>query len=232
MEDNNNNSFEIKEDLVNRQVSIWRQREMREVGDCLCVAGICTIIMAVIVSCLNYFLRDMGTGLGQLLWVAHPFIIWLICLYRIKTRYIPTFNIIHDMVRKVFLAFGIFAIGFFLFAMLFNFVESKMEGLEVYTRVIIKPYRVVLLLMGMALTITGYLLQHKWIVMSGIVCGLGGFFWVSLQFSSYLLSLLYLRTSDSSYYINEIVSCIVISGFAFFCLIMPGRAVKHHEINE
>ena len=224
MNDNTLLTPEQRREIIDEHIETTRDALSTEVGDSLLVAGYCTMCMAVVVAVLNYMLRAYGSGIGQLLWLVNPFIIWAIAYHR-NRKCASNDNLVHTIVHKTWLAFGIFAFGFFTMAMLFNYVESQMEGLEVFTRVAVKPFRVVLLLMGMSLTITGFVLKHYWLVACGVIAGLGGFFWISLQYSTYLLS--QYRAMDESSLIQELITCVVVVVFAFFCIFLPGHILKH-----
>lgn len=207
------------------QLDAWRDELSCEVGDCLFVAGVCTMIMAVVVTGINCLLRVWGIGLGQIWWLVNPLIIALLAYLRNRKPAGSPTNILRDIVLKVWLSCAIFAVGFCLSAMFFNYVESQIEGLEVFARVAVKPYRVVLLVMGMALAITGFVIKQCWVWISGIVLGLGGFIWISLQYSTYILS--EYRALEDSFFLLEIFICIVVEIFAFSCFVLPGHFLKY-----
>ncbi len=225
MEDFNLLKPENNPEYAGDQVDAWREDLSCEVGDCLFVAGVCTMIMAVVVTGINCLLHDWGIGLGQIWWLVNPLIIALLAYLRNRkpSGYPP--NVLRDIVLKVWLSCAIFATGFCLSAMFFNYVESQIEGLEVFARVAVKPYRVVLLVMGMALSITGFIIKQTWVWISGIVLGLGGFIWISLQYSTYILS--EYRALEDSFFLLEIFICIVVEFFVFSCFVLPGHCLKY-----
>ena len=225
MEDFNLLKPENNPENAGDQVDAWRDELSCEVGDCLFVAGICTMIMAVVVTGINCLLHDWGIGLGQVCWLVNPLIIALLAYLRNRKPVGCPPNVLRDIVLKVWLSCAIFAVGFCLAAMFFNYVESQIEGLEVFARVAVKPYRVVLLVMGMALSITGFIIKQSWVWISGIVLGLGGFIWISLQYSTYILS--EYRALEDSFFLLELIICIVVEIFAFSCFVLPGHCLKY-----
>jgi len=225
MEDFNLLKPENNPENAGDQVDAWRDELSCEVGDCLFVAGICTMIMAVVVTGINCLLHDWGIGLGQVCWLVNPLIIALLAYLRNRKPAGCPPNVLRDIVLKVWLSCAIFAVGFCLAAMFFNYVESQIEGLEVFARVAVKPYRVVLLVMGMALSITGFIIKQSWVWISGIVLGLGGFIWISLQYSTYILS--EYRALEDSFFLLELIICIVVEIFAFSCFVLPGHFLKY-----
>jgi len=225
MEDFNLLKPENNPENAGDQVDAWRDELSCEVGDCLFVAGICTMIMAVVVTGINCLLHDWGIGLGQVCWLVNPLIIALLAYLRNRKPAGCPPNVLRDIVLKVWLSCAIFAVGFCLAAMFFNYVESQIEGLEVFARVAVKPYRVVLLVMGMALSITGFIIKQTWVWISGIVLGLGGFIWISLQYSTYILS--EYRALEDSFFLLELIICIVVEIFAFSCFVLPGHCLKY-----
>ena len=64
-------------------------------------------------------------------------------------------SLVGSMVDKTWQAFGIFTLSFCVFAILFDFLMGRTESPEVYVRIAIHPFRIILLMMGMAITITG-----------------------------------------------------------------------------
>ena len=225
MEDFSLLKTENNKDNVDTQLDAWREELTQDVGDCLWVTGVGTMFMAVLVMSLNCMLRDWGIGLGQLLWLVHPIILAIICYCRTRKNGGSSPTVLREIVTKVWLSVAIFAVGFCLSAMFFNYVESQIEGLEVFTRVAVKPYRVVLLVMGMGLAITGFVIKQCYVWISGIILGLGGFFWISLQYSTYILS--EYRALEDSFFILELIVCIVVEIFAFCCFALPGHILKY-----
>ena len=51
------------------------------------------------------------------------------------------------------------------------------NNIQIYFQNRISPLGIILLMMGMAITINGYILKSRWLVWCGIIGGIGGFFW-------------------------------------------------------
>lgn len=107
-------------------------------------------------------------------------------------------------------------------------IHARMESIEVYSRLVIRPFCTILLLMGMCVTITGYILKSRWLVWCGIIGGLGGFIWESFYVTDTLLARF---SSPISYnHIQHLVPGMMIAVFAFVGLTLPGMSrISHHD---
>ena len=104
---------------------------------------------------------------------------------------------------------------------------GRTESPEVYVRIAIHPFRIILLMMGMAITITGYILKSRWLVWCGIIGGIGGFIWESFGVTDFFLSRLFDLASFYRY--SHIPPCIMVLVFSFVGLTLPGWMIRKHK---
>ena len=129
------------------------------------------------------------------------------------------------MVNKTWLTFGIFVLAFFVLSFLFNrlMLHDAMvaDNMQVYFQNRINPVRIILLMMGMAVTINGYTLKSKWMVWCGIIGGIGGFFWESFCVTETLLAW---SNVPFDYYgtLGVLAPNLMMAVFTFIGLTLPG----------
>ena len=213
-------------EIITEQIARNRKDVSRSVGISLYVAGLCTMAVAIVIGIGFYFTQN---GLFYLLYIALPFIIWGISRYVKRNEPPAPSSFIGTMVKKTWITFAIFAIAFFVFANLFDILMLHSESLEVYSRMVIRPFRIILLLMGMCVTITGYILKSRWLVWCGIIGGLGGFFWESFGVTSTLFSRFAASLDNYCGVTQGLVPGIIIALFAFIGLTLPGLMLKRQK---
>lgn len=213
-------------EIITEQIARNRKDVSRSVGISLYVAGLCTMAIAIMIGLGFYFTQN---GLFYLLYIALPFIIWGIGRYVKRNETPAPSSFIGTMVKKTWITFAIFAIAFFVFANLFDILMLHTESFEVYSRMVISPFRIILLLMGMCVTITGYILKSRWLVWCGIIGGLGGFFWESFGVTSTLFSRFATSLDNYCGVTQGLVPGIIIALFAFIGLTLPGMMLKRQK---
>ena len=137
-------------------------------------------------------------------------------------------SLVGSMVDKTWQTFGIFALSFCVFAVLFNFFMGRINTPEMYARFAIHPFRIILLLMGMAITINGYILKSRWLIWCGIIGGIGGFIWQTFGVADIFLSRLFDLASFNRY--THIPPCIMVVLFAFVGVLLPGWMLKKQSV--
>ena len=226
MEENMNMSAERSLKIITEQIERNRKAVSKDVGESLYMAGICTMTMAVVVAIVNGTAMKYGfSGVGHLLWFLLPLIIWGVEKYRHKDRPATPPNIISTLVAKTWVTFGIFTLAFFFFATLFNNIVVRTETIEVFRVILINPLRIIVLLMGMAITITGYILKQRWLVWCGIIGGIGGFAWESFYVTQTIVARLFPLQSAPG--ISHLLTGIIIALFSFIGMTLPGMKLKN-----
>jgi hypothetical protein len=141
-------------------------------------------------------------------------------------------SIISTMVDKTWQTFGIFVLTFFILSILFNklIIHDALvaDNMQVYFQNRISPVRIILLMMGMAVTINGYTLKSKWMVWCGIIGGIGGFFWEAFCVTETLIARSGLALD---YYgvAHIIAPNLMMAVFTFIGLTLPGWMLLKHN---
>ena len=141
-------------------------------------------------------------------------------------------SIISTMVDKTWQTFGIFVLTFFILYIHFNklMIHDALvaDNMQVYFQNRISPVRIILLMMGMAVTINGYTLKSKWMVWCGIIGGIGGFFWEAFCVTQTLIA----RSGLPLEYYGDagvIAPNLIMAVFTFIGLTLPGWMLKRQQ---
>ena len=220
MEENNNLTAERSLEIITEQIAQSRKTVSKEVGQSLFVSGLCVIGIAILTTiCL------LLTG-NTLFYLLYGLI--RIDNYNKKDKPKAPVSLVGSMVDKTWQTFGIFALSFCVFAVLFNFFMGRINTPEMYARFAIHPFRIILLLMGMAITINGYILKSRWLIWCGIIGGIGGFIWQTFGVADMFLSRLF--DLASFYHYSHIPPCIMVVLFAFVGVLLPGLMLKKQSL--
>ena len=224
MEENSNMTAERSLEIITEQIERSRQMVAKDTGLTLYVAGLCTMGMAIFIGLCIYF---SGNAAFYLLYIALPILIYLADRYAKRNKPKVPASFVGTMVDKTWQTFGIFTFLFFVFVFLYNSLMVRMESPEVYARLQISPFRIILLLMGMAITINGYTLKSRWMVWCGIIGGIGGFIWESFYVTQTIVGRLYSYLNETYIGITHgLIPGIMIAVFAFIGLTLPGMKLK------
>ena len=210
-------------EIITEQLERTRQMVAKDTGLTLYVAGLCTMDMAILIGLFIFFTANTAF---YLLYIALPVIIYFADRYAKRNKPKVPASFVGTMVDKTWQTFGIFVLSFFVFAFLYNSFMARMESYEVCSRLLINPFRVILLLMGMAITINGYTLKSRWMVWCGIIGGIGGFIWESFYVTDTIVGRLF-PISDAVGIANGLIPGIVIAVLAFVGLTLPGMKLKN-----
>lgn len=211
-------------EIITEQIERSRKSVSQDVGMTLLISGLCIAGVAIIVI--------IGTLLTHnwvfyLLYMLIPIFIWAIERYVKRNKPKVPASVISNMVDKTWQTFGIFVVAFFVLTILFNnlmFYDAQVaDNMQVYFQNRIEPVRIILLLMGMAVTINGYILKSKWMVWCGIIGGLGGFFWQAFCITDTLAA----RTDLPALY--TITPNLMMVVFTFIGLTLPGWMIVRNK---
>ena len=222
MEENNNLTAERSLEIITEQIERSRKSVSKDAGMSLFISGLCIIGIALLISIIVLFTHNTAY---YLLYVLVPVVVWAVDRYVKRNEpKVPT-SFISTMVDKTWQTFGIFVLAFFLLSILFNRLMLHdafvADNIQVYFQNRISPLRIILLMMGMAVTINGYILKSRWMVWCGIIGGIGGFFWDSFCVTETLLA----RSGvPFNYYgtIQSIAPNVIMAVFTFIGLTLPG----------
>lgn len=170
MEENINMTAERSLEIITEQIAQSRRAVSKSTGQSLYISGLCTMGVAVLVPIVNLLLNS---PVGHLLWFILPFLIVFIIRTNNKNREHAPVSFVGSLVKKTWITFGIFGLGFFILANVWNFILS--HSVTNPTAIIAHHVNfspIIILLMGMAVAITGHILKSKWLVWFGIIASL------------------------------------------------------------
>ena len=229
MEENSNMTAERSLEIITKQMEQSRKSVSKDVGMSLIISGLCIIGIAFITSICASLTRNMAF---HLLYVLVPVLVIGIDRYLKRNKPKVPASFIGRMVNKTWQTFGIFVLAFFVLSILFNrlmlYDAMVADNIQVYFQNRVNPFRIVLLMMGMAVTINGYTLKSKWMVWCGIIGGIGGFFWEAFCVTDSLIA----RLSDvGGYYgvLHTIAPNLMMAVFTFIGLLLPGWMLLKHN---
>ncbi len=223
MEENANLTAERSLEIITEQIERSRNVVAKDTGQSLYLSGLATMGTAVTVALVNGL---SGSPLGRLLWLVLPIIIWLIMRIHDKKQVQAPVSLVGTLVSKTWWTFGGIVIGFYLFALIWNYLASRLfdnPATAVQAMVTITP--VIILLMGMAVAITGHILKRRWLVLFGIIGGL------LVAFCGYsgVVSAIIVHSNASVKTIitlHLIQPCVYVFLFSLIGLVIPGWMLK------
>ena len=226
MEENMNMTAERSLEIITEQIAKSRKDVSKEVGQSLFVAGLCTMAMSVVVGVFNIVSCNNGmTSLGHLLWFLLPLIIW-VAMRNTKKEKAPV-SFVGSLVGKTWWTFAVFTIGYFILAMIWNFIMGRLCVPSEYALVHIPIAPVIILLMAMAVSMTGHILKSKWLVWFGIIGGLLVAFADNVGFVDFFLVRFYTPQTVGMW--HSILPCPSVFLFALVGLTLPGWMLKNQQ---
>ncbi len=224
MEENVNLTAQRSLEIITEQIERNRQSVAKDTGLSLYIAGLSIMGMALLTGICIILTNNMAF---YVLYVLLPFIIYGVDRYVNRNKPKTPKNFVGQMVDKTWQTFGIFALLYFVFVFFYNLLMGHTESPEVFARLMVHPFRDILLLMGMAITINGYILKSRWMVVCGIIGGIGGFAWESFYMSQMLAARICGYTgSQFCGIVNGLIPNIIMALFAFIGLTLPGMMLK------
>ena len=229
MEENINMTAERSLEIITEQIERSRKSVSEDVGMSLFISGLCIIGVAIITIICALLTGNMAF---HLLYVLVPVLVIGIERYVKRNKPKAPTSFIGTMVDKTWQTFGIFVLTFFVLSILFNRLMLHdalvADNMQVYFQNRVNPVRIILLMMGMAVTINGYTLKSKWMVWCGIIGGIGGFFWESFCVTQTLLAW---SRVPLDYYcsLQTIAPNLIMAVFTFIGLTLPGWMLLKHN---
>ena len=216
-------------EIITEQIERSRKSVSEDVGMTLLISGLCIVGVAIIIT-VGVLLTH--NWVFYLLYTLIPIFIWAIDRYVKRNKPKVPASVIGTMVDKTWLTFGIFVISFFVLSILYNklmLTAAQVDNnMQVYIQNRINPVRIILLIMGMAVTINGYILKSKWMVWCGIIGGIGGFFWEAFAVTDTLLTWSNLSL-NSRIALHNITPNLLMAIFPFIGLTLPGWMIVKHQ---
>ena len=229
MEENKNLTAERSLEIITEQIEQSRRTVSQSTGQALYVSGLCTVAMSGVVAIVNFVSK---TPLGHLLWLVLPVIIWIALRNIFKKRQHEPVSFVGTLVGKTWWTFAIFTVVFFVLATLWTvFAVSLLSPQQI--RFYSNVYSVaptIMLLMGMAVTMTGHILRSRWLVVFGIVGGLMMFAWEGFGIGRAILVELTGKSYTELYEPSTTLTCLSVLLFAFVGLVIPGMMLKKQSL--
>ena len=224
MEETMNLTAERSLEIITEQIERSRQSVSEDAGITLLISGLCIAGMAIIVTIAEILTKGW---VFYLLYMLIPVFTWAIDRYVKRNKPKVPASVISTMVNKIWQTFGIFVVVFFVLSTLYNNLmlhdAISLDMMHIYFQNRIDPVRIILLLMGVAVTINGYVLKSKWMVWCGIIGGLGGFFWQAFRLTETLAA----RTEMDV--LNAIAPNLMMVVFTFIGLTLPGWMIVRNK---
>ena len=227
MEENSNMTAERSLKIITEQIEMNRRAVSKTLGQSLYISGLCIMATSVLVAIINFLSMSSGmVGIGHLLWFLLPVAIWFFSRKYIKERAHTPTNMVGQMVAKTWQTFGIFALGFFIVAIVCTSILFPMMTTAEYSVVQIRVAPIIVLLMGMAIAMNGQILNQRWLVWFGAVAGLLCFVWEHFEVLTWLLvHCLPLEPYEASVFMSTL-PLVTIFIFGFVGLLLPGMMLK------
>ncbi|MCR5444936.1 MAG: hypothetical protein K6E96_04530 [Bacteroidales bacterium] len=223
MEENANLTAERSLEIITEQIERSRNVVAKDTGQLLYLSGLATMGTAVIVALVNGL---SASPMGQLLWLILPFIIWGIKRIHDKKQVQAPVSLVGTLVVRTWWSFGGIVIGFYLFALIWNFLVMRLyDDLATATQAMVAITPVIILLMGMAVAITGHILKRRWLVLFGI---LGGLLVAFCEYSGIIRAIIvYTIASVKTIIVFTLITpCLSIFLFSLIGLVIPGLMLK------
>ena len=234
MEENSNMTAERSLEIITEQIEKSRRAVSKTTGQSLYISGICIMCTAVLVVLINVITMSQGmVGIGHFLWFALPVVIWLLSRKYIKDREHAPVSLVSSMVAKTWITFGFFGIGFFIIALIWGWIGARILPISEYATSQIRVAPVIVLLMGMAITMTGHILRQRWLVVFGIVAGLLCFAWEHFHVGEAIVMNLAFVESPfalTAAVISSSLPCLTIFIFGLVGLLLPGMMLKKQSV--
>lgn len=227
MEENSNMTAERSLKIITEQIEMNRRAVSKTLGQSLYISGLCIMVTSVLVAIINFLSMSSGmVGIGHLLWFLLPVAIWFFSRKYIKERAHTPTNMVGQMVAKTWQTFAIFALGFFIVAIVCTSILFPMMTTAEYSVVQIRVAPIIVLLMGMAIAMNGQILNQRWLVWFGAVAGLLCFVWEHFEVLTWLLvHCLPLEPYEASVFMSTL-PLVTIFIFGFVGLLLPGMMLK------
>lgn len=222
MEENANLTVERSLEIITEQIERSRNVVAKDTGQLLYMSGLAamgTALLVALVNCLSAF------PLGGLLWLLLPIIIWWIMRIHDRKQVQVPVSLVGTLVRKTWLTFGSIVIGFYLFALIWNYLILRLfDNLATAASAMVTITPVIILLMGMAVAITGHILKRRWLVLFGII---GGLLVAFCDYSGVIRTMVVSGASVKAIIVfNLIEPCLYVFLFSLIGLVIPGLMLK------
>ena len=234
MEENSNLTAERSLEIITKQLEQSRKSVSKTTGQSLYIAGLWTMGIAIFGVILDLLVIPHGHGadVDVIFWLVVPISIWLVMRKYQRCENAPT-SLVGTLVLKTWTAFAIITFVITLAGMIWNVVilihSISTDNIAAYLahRAAIAP--IFILLMGMAVAISGYILKNKRLVRFGIIASLTIAVCNMVGIGQFIVAR-FVSSPETMVRVTSIFPNLYILLFTVFGLTIPGYMLKKQSL--
>ena len=153
--------------IISEAVRRSRREFEKNAGTPLIIWGMSILLLSLVVW---FVWKSTGNPAWNFLWFS-TIIIWIVfsIIDKKKEKKVKTKNFLGEIIGYVWISYGIFAIGL---SAVFCVIFNTNSNLDIYFSSV-SLVLIIGILLGFSAMITGLLVKNKWIVIAGVINGLG-----------------------------------------------------------
>ena len=231
MEENNNLTAERSLEIITKQLEQSRKAVSKTTGQSLYIAGLWTMGIAIFGVILDLLVMPHGADVDVIFWLVVPISIWLVMRKYQRCENAPT-SLVGTLVLKTWTTFAIITFVITLAGMIWNVIlihSISTDNIAAYLahRAAIAP--IFILLMGMAVAISGYILKNKRLVRFGIIASLTIAVCNMVGIGQFLVAR-FVSSPETMVRVTSIFPNLYILLFTVFGLTIPGYMLKKQSL--
>lgn len=153
--------------IISEAIRRSRREFEKNAGTPLIIWGVAILLISLIVW---FAWKSTDNPAWNFLWFS-TIIFWIVMSFidKKKEKKVKVKNFLGEIIGYVWISYGIFAIGL---SLIFCLIFNNNSNLEIYFSSVFLVM-IIGILLGFSALITGFLVKNKWIVIAGIINGLG-----------------------------------------------------------
>lgn len=231
MEENSNLTAERSLEIITKQLEQSRKSVSKTTGQSLYIAGLWTMGIAIFGVILDLLVIPHGADVDVIFWLVVPISIWLVMRKYQRCENAPT-SLVGTLVLKTWTTFAIITFVITLAGMIWNVIlihSISTDNIAAYLahRAAIAP--IFILLMGMAVAISGYILKNKRLVRFGIIASLTIAVCNMVGIGQFIVAR-FVSSPETMVRVTSIFPNLYILLFTVFGLTIPGYMLKKQSL--
>ena len=231
MEENSNLTAERSLEIITKQLEQSRKAVSKTTGQSLYIAGLWTMGIAIFGVILDLLVIPHGADVDVIFWLVVPISIWLVMRKYQRCENAPT-SLVGTLVLKTWTTFAIITFVITLAGMIWNVIlihSISTDNIAAYLahRAAIAP--IFILLMGMAVAISGYILKNKRLVRFGIIASLTIAVCNMVGIGQFIVAP-FVSSPETMVRVTSIFPNLYILLFTVFGLTIPGYMLKKQSL--
>ena len=231
MEEHSNLTAERSLEIITKQLEQSRKAVSKTTGQSLYIAGLWTMGIAIFGVILDLLVIPHGADVDVIFWLVVPISIWLVMRKYQRCENAPT-SLVGTLVLKTWTTFAIITFVITLAGMIWNVIlihSISTDNIAAYLahRAAIAP--IFILLMGMAVAISGYILKNKRLVRFGIIASLTIAVCNMVGIGQFLVAR-FVSSPETMVRVTSIFPNLYILLFTVFGLTIPGYMLKKQSL--